>query len=585
MKNQRGITLIALVITIIVLIILAGVAINLTLGENGILRRAQDAQKLSDKATVKEKIEVAIVEVQVEEVTSTGSLTLQKLYETLESKDSNITLNEYTQGDTELTGTYNLNGKIYNFTIDSQFNVIIGDGEGDGAPDEEQPEKEPVQIGEIVWNEDGTVSVEVSTELTGNIEYQVNGTDGEWQTGSLPTNLQHGDKLYVRVNDGTTTTEPQEIEIKDTIKPEEFTISVPEDSITYEALRISSIGTTDNQTGLKDYSFVVTKDGEIVQEIKNQTVTEYTIEELSPETQYVVYMLAYDNAGNARKSNEVTVTTPAMPVARMFGQYVDYPVDIDDNPDDYDWMIFYIEDGENNPDYEGATYIIPDYYVPASKMPNTLKTDTSENSGMIKHSKGTYRVKWSSAPSYKEILDGTDSTKPNVKSIFMYDYTDNATTRNYSSVKAVSRLLDITAWESDFVTPALKEKGGLAIGGPTINMWCASWNKAYPTKTIIPTISGVGYKVNSSDRTSLTTDYIPNVCQPIVTKPSDSTARYWIASPSSYNNTAILTVSNGYIDYTSCTYDIIGLRPVVYLPKEVTLTQDATTANLWNINY
>lgn len=37
-KNESGITLVALVITIVVLIILAAVAINLTLGNNGILR-------------------------------------------------------------------------------------------------------------------------------------------------------------------------------------------------------------------------------------------------------------------------------------------------------------------------------------------------------------------------------------------------------------------------------------------------------------------------------------------------------------------------------------------------------------------
>ena len=40
MKKQKGITLIALVITIIILLILAGVVINLTLGENGIIRLA-----------------------------------------------------------------------------------------------------------------------------------------------------------------------------------------------------------------------------------------------------------------------------------------------------------------------------------------------------------------------------------------------------------------------------------------------------------------------------------------------------------------------------------------------------------------
>lgn len=40
MRRQKGITLIALVLTIIILIILAAVSVNLVLGENGILQRA-----------------------------------------------------------------------------------------------------------------------------------------------------------------------------------------------------------------------------------------------------------------------------------------------------------------------------------------------------------------------------------------------------------------------------------------------------------------------------------------------------------------------------------------------------------------
>lgn len=43
LKNQKGITLVALVITIIVLLILAGITISLTLGENGIINRAKEA--------------------------------------------------------------------------------------------------------------------------------------------------------------------------------------------------------------------------------------------------------------------------------------------------------------------------------------------------------------------------------------------------------------------------------------------------------------------------------------------------------------------------------------------------------------
>ena len=44
MKNNKGITLVALVVTIVVLLILAGVSINLVLGNNGIIAKAQDAK-------------------------------------------------------------------------------------------------------------------------------------------------------------------------------------------------------------------------------------------------------------------------------------------------------------------------------------------------------------------------------------------------------------------------------------------------------------------------------------------------------------------------------------------------------------
>lgn len=51
MKQQKGITLIALVITIVVLIILAGVAISLTLSDQGIFNRAKQARNLTQNAT------------------------------------------------------------------------------------------------------------------------------------------------------------------------------------------------------------------------------------------------------------------------------------------------------------------------------------------------------------------------------------------------------------------------------------------------------------------------------------------------------------------------------------------------------
>ena len=54
-NNQRGITLIALVITIIILLILAGVSIALLTGDNGIITQAQKAKEKTEEAKVREE--------------------------------------------------------------------------------------------------------------------------------------------------------------------------------------------------------------------------------------------------------------------------------------------------------------------------------------------------------------------------------------------------------------------------------------------------------------------------------------------------------------------------------------------------
>lgn len=65
MKKQReGITLIALIITIIILLILAGVAISLTIGEHGILNMAKEAREEYQIASAQEKLELELEHIQ-----------------------------------------------------------------------------------------------------------------------------------------------------------------------------------------------------------------------------------------------------------------------------------------------------------------------------------------------------------------------------------------------------------------------------------------------------------------------------------------------------------------------------------------
>lgn len=59
MDNKKGITLIALTITIIILLILAGITINLTIGQRGILDRAQEAGKNYQETAMEEDEQLA----------------------------------------------------------------------------------------------------------------------------------------------------------------------------------------------------------------------------------------------------------------------------------------------------------------------------------------------------------------------------------------------------------------------------------------------------------------------------------------------------------------------------------------------
>ena len=76
LKNNKGITLIALVITIIVLLILAGVSIAMLTGENGILKQATTAVSDTEVGAAEEAIKLAIANIIAEsEGTPTGGYT------------------------------------------------------------------------------------------------------------------------------------------------------------------------------------------------------------------------------------------------------------------------------------------------------------------------------------------------------------------------------------------------------------------------------------------------------------------------------------------------------------------------------
>ena len=111
LKASNGITLIALVITIIVLLILAGISIAMLSGDNGILQRATDAKENTDNLQIKERIQLAELSART---FGEGNLTYSKLNE-------------------ELTKEFGTKGTGYNISDESEnpWKIIVGDVEYD----------------------------------------------------------------------------------------------------------------------------------------------------------------------------------------------------------------------------------------------------------------------------------------------------------------------------------------------------------------------------------------------------------------------------------------------------------------------
>lgn len=468
MKKQNGITLIVLVITIVVLIILAGVAINLSLSEDGIFGKAKEAREQYKKSEVQEKIELAIQDIQTDYITQNKQSTIDTLLAELPTKLPDLTI---------IKESENLRGNYEDciFTITSEFKVII-----------------------------------------------------------------------------------------DKYNPKKYSVILNEENITSSGANIANEGITyiSKLTSISEYyitNVAVTMNGKLL--TKN---TDYT---------YTNGILSIPNVNGNIEINVVTIVKPS-------GEYVRYEIDLNDDGDiTNDWMIFYREEDTTNSNC-GATYIIPNYYVSYEKMMNSVT-----NAEMSFKLGRKYATWWSSKPTNFVKGDNYDT----VKQVFMYDYDEETATNLY----AVSRLLYTDNWKDEFVTRKLQEKGALAIGGPTINMWCASWNKAYPIETIMPSITSgdTGYRVNNKDRLDISsyTGYkadSPNVYFPTKETTIDASTSYWIASPCVGSDVRLMRIYNdGRILLSDYYFGDVGIRPVVYLPKDVALTKDSTTANLWNINY
>ena len=122
MKN-KGITLIALVITIIVLLVLVAVSVATLTGENGIITKAQLAKEKTKIGNAKEEIQLVISEEVTRVAITNDKFSYENLWANLTKKDPNF------KWEGPEDNCYHITYKEYEFLVDANKNVTyIGEG-------------------------------------------------------------------------------------------------------------------------------------------------------------------------------------------------------------------------------------------------------------------------------------------------------------------------------------------------------------------------------------------------------------------------------------------------------------------------
>ena len=185
-KRQKGITLIALVVTIVVLLILAGITISLVFGSNGVIQKAQDSKEQTKIGEMREKLEMAKVPVYAD---GNGSYKVQDYWGRIESEgliaDKTVDIIDNKDGTYEVTTTP---GYVFEITVEPNKeiaeNVIIGECIGKG---------ENLSIGiRVVKNTTNSIEIEVvRAEGASNFKYSIKKQGEEYGAAEEKSETRH----------------------------------------------------------------------------------------------------------------------------------------------------------------------------------------------------------------------------------------------------------------------------------------------------------------------------------------------------------------------------------------------------------
>ena len=572
--SNSAITLIALIITIIVLLILAGVTLNMVMGENGLFGKANNAKNKTEVAQYEEELRMCVLEIQTDEASNGRTFnmdTIKNNLDTYTQKLEDETIEWKEKDIEEPTGIY----KGYNFYIDKNYGAHIKD-KATGIQISmnilsEIPEtgytNQDVNLRITITNNEKGINKIIKPD--GNTE-SLNGAKTYEEEKTATENTKY--TYVVTDTEGKEETKEVEIKIIDKNAPQDFSI---EAQVTEEGMQITATPEdteeteTNSSSGINKVEYILTNE-------KNETTTYETnlIKEL-PSGTYSVYAKAYDKAGNEKQStNTVTDLKVSASIKRTnisatdiksnpegyYGQTVDYTSENGQN----DWKIFH-SDGTN-------IYLITGDLVKVTDESGNI--DTSKINANTKMQKADttsdYCVNWNekASPSFQTLSSDIISKFKIDTSVF-----DINGRKGNPNVQCVSTLLNSNNWTS-YIDSRMGENQ-YAIGGPTIELWIDSWNSIYKDKTLYCNNSNAnGYYIGTTlfpKTESVELKSNINNAEKIYFVNSQK-GIYWMASPSAhYQNNLMRVKSSGKIDYYRCSAEECAIRPVVCLTSNISL--------------
>lgn len=291
--KENGITLVALVVTIIILLILSGIAISNLLGENGLINQAKLGKEKYAISEAKEKIELEITNLQIEQQSKGEALT-KEILPKINNEDIDV-------GDTSNFPVEVICGK-YKFEVDNVFQVkYIGEADDTVIKYTTEPDdytnQSNVKVLLKISNPKGIKSI----KKPGEAESEIVQNQTKIETDFSVSKNGH---YIIEVIDAEDKEVKKDIYIDliDTLSPEEFTPEVQknENSITViENGKDADATEESSKSGIDHYEYYIIDSSN--KETKYDT---NKIDNLELGT-YKLYLIAFDKAGNSKKSNNI----------------------------------------------------------------------------------------------------------------------------------------------------------------------------------------------------------------------------------------------------------------------------------------